>query len=96
MPSTGSITHVRPEVPGREVPSSPTIASSGRSAASRSTISRSAAVSAWVTMSEPLVLRSTSSPSARIRAASERGLAHQVGGEGGVGGRRGVDPRTPR
>ncbi len=61
VPSMGSTTHVRPDVPGVGASSSPSTASSGKRSATASRRNLSAARSAWVT-GVPSALPSTASP----------------------------------
>ena len=83
------MTHVRPEVPGLEVPSSPTIASSGRSAASCWTMS---ALGGGVGLRHDVGAAGLAGDVEALAAdpgGEQCRLAHQVGGEGGIGGEAG-------
>ena len=97
MPSIGSTTQVMPDVPGRKASSSPRIASSGRSSASRLRRSDSDARSIAVTTSWSLDLVAATVTSLRAPVADERtGLAGQRLGDlherADLVGRVGVHP----
>ena len=84
MPSIGSTSHEMPDVPGRSVPSSPTMASSGRAAVSPATIERlGGAVELGDHVGRRRLRASTTGRAARRRPASAgvAGLDGQAAGQ---------------